>query len=200
MASSPVGSPSTQPSNWSPMVMAMVGTMGTLFLIFGYFNILRRCSFRSSLFTRNGQRSLLRDTNTDGNDLSLQFQSRGLDSFTVQMIPVTQFKRKSELDKENQGDKSTECTICLGEYEDDEWVKTLPICLHVFHVSCIDTWFQTHSSCPLCRSDVLELKGLDSTCESPHNREDVVEERSIIIYQALRSHILQNSNFARLES
>lgn len=198
MALSPAGSPSLQSSKWSPIVLAMVGTMGTLFLIFSYFNILRRCSFRSFLMSRDAQRRLLRDANTDGNDPSLHFQSRGLDSFSIQMMPVTQFNKKSESDKEKQGDKSSECAICLGEYEDDEWVKTIPNCFHVFHESCIDTWFQTHSSCPLCRLDVLDLDVSFSTCES-HVRDDGVEERSVF-YQALRSHILQNSNFARLES
>ncbi|KAD4584938.1 hypothetical protein R6Q59_036282 [Mikania micrantha] len=208
MALSPVGSPGSQPSRWSPLVMALVGTMGTLFLVFSYFNILRRCSFRSILSTENARRRLLRDANTDGNDpsLQLQLQSRGLDSFTAQMIPVTQFNRKSESDKGNEGDKtSTECAICLGEYEDDEWVKTIPNCFHVFHVSCIDTWFESHSSCPLCRSDVLDLEVSVSTCDqSPvgnhiiNIREGVVEETSVF-YQALRSHILQNSSFARLE-
>ncbi|KAF5809778.1 putative transcription factor C2H2 family [Helianthus annuus] len=196
MAPSPVGSPNPQPSHWSPLVLAIVGTMGTLFLVFSYFNILRHCSFRSILPTRNRQRRLLRDT--DVNDPSLHFQSRGLDSFIVKMIPVTQFIRKSESDK----GKSTECAICLGEYEDDEWVKTIPTCSHVFHVSCIDTWFQSHSSCPLCRSDVVDLEVSVSICESlgeNHVREDVVEERSVF-YQAIRSHILQNANFSRLES
>ncbi|KAK9053739.1 hypothetical protein SSX86_024813 [Deinandra increscens subsp. villosa] len=197
----PRGSPSPQPSKWSPIVIAMVVTMGTLFLLFSYFNILRRCSLRSILSTGNGRRPLLRDTNADGNIPSLRFQSHGLDSLVVQMIPVTQFNRKSETGKENRGDKSTECAICLGEYEDDEWVKTIPNCFHVFHVSCIDTWFETHSSCPLCRSDVLELELSVSTCEclgGDHITEDV-EERSVF-YQAFRSHIMQNSNFAMLEN
>ncbi|CAH1429596.1 unnamed protein product [Lactuca virosa] len=148
----------------------------------------------------NAQRRRLRDTNLDGNDPSLQFQSRGLDSFAVQMIPVTQFKKKIESDKVNHCDESTECSICLGEYEDDDWVKTIPNCSHVFHVSCIDTWFQTHSNCPLCRSDIFDLEVSVSTCGSRGNliREEVDEERSVF-YQTLRSHILQNSNFARLD-
>lgn len=202
MGLSPVESPGIQPSKWSPIVIAMVGTMGTLFLIFSYFNILSRCSFRSIIFSRNEQRRRLGDINTDGNDPSLHFQSRGLDSFTMQMIPVTKFMKISESDKENKGDQSIECAICLGEYEDDEWVKTIPNCFHVFHVSCIDTWFQTHSSCPLCRSDVFDHDVSVSTCESLGGnliREDVDEERSAF-YQGLRSHILQNSNLNMQEN
>lgn len=198
MALSPVGSPSFKPSKWSPIVIAMVGTVGTLFLILSYFNILRRFSFRSILSSRNGQSRRLSNTNSDGNNPSLHFQSRGLDSFTVQMIPITQFKDNMESDKVNQGDQSTECAICLGEYEDKEWVKTIPNCYHVFHVSCIDTWFQMHSSCPLCRSDVYDLEGCDSL-RTNLIREDVDEESSAF-YQALTSHILRNTNLDRLEN
>nr|XP_043638238.1 RING-H2 finger protein ATL16-like [Erigeron canadensis] len=205
MALSPVPSPGLKPSKWSPIVIAMVGTMGTLFLIFSYFNVLRRCSFRSLLSSRNDQRRRLSDANREGNDSSLHFQSRGIDSFTVQMIPVTPFKKTSEAGKvnNNQGDdhQSSECAICLGEYEDDEWVKTIPSCNHIFHVSCIDTWFQTHSNCPLCRSDVFDHLDVSvSTCDSLGRnliREDVDEDRSAF-YQSLRSHILQNSNLSRL--
>ncbi|KAL4558269.1 hypothetical protein LXL04_036467 [Taraxacum kok-saghyz] len=200
MASSPTQPPSLHHS-WSPIVIAIVGTMGTLFLVFSYFNILKRCSFRES--SRNGQRRRLRGTILDGNnDHSLQFQSRGLDSFAVQMIPATQFKKKKESDKViNQCDESTECAICLGEYEDDEWVKTIPNCSHVFHVSCIDTWFQTHSSCPLCRSDIFDLEVSVSECRSRGNNliGEAVDEERLVFYQTLRSHILQNSNFASLD-
>ncbi|KAI3806371.1 hypothetical protein L1987_22272 [Smallanthus sonchifolius] len=38
----------------------------------------------------------------------------------MQTIPVTQFQKESESDKANQGNLSTECPICLCEYEDDE--------------------------------------------------------------------------------
>ncbi|XP_024980919.1 RING-H2 finger protein ATL1-like [Cynara cardunculus var. scolymus] len=200
-ASSPAQSPSFQPSSWSPIVIAIIGTMGTLFLVFSYFNILRRCTLHNVFFSANGQRRRLHDTIPDGNDPSLQFQSRGLDSLTLQMMPVTQFEKKSK-SADKVVDQNTECAICLGEYEEDEWVKTIPNCCHVFHVACIDTWFQTHSSCPLCRSDVFDLEVSVSTCGSLGGnliREDVDEERSAF-YQALRSHILQNSNMARLEN
>ncbi|PWA76006.1 zinc finger, RING/FYVE/PHD-type [Artemisia annua] len=204
MTPSPTGSPGLQPSNLSPTVIAMVGAMGTLFLVFSYFNILRRCTFRSILSSGNGQRMRLSDTNLDGNDPTLQYHSRGLDSLTVKMIPLTKFKKKNESYKVNQGDRDegTECAICLGEYEDDEWVKSIPNCFHVFHELCIDTWFETHSSCPLCRSHVFDLEASFSTSETLEGnliREDVDEER-LSFYQSLRSHILQNSNLARSTS
>jgi hypothetical protein len=47
-----------------------------------------------------------------------------------------------------------ECAVCLSEFEDGERGRVLPKCEHTFHVHCIDTWFHTHSKCPLCRAPV----------------------------------------------
>lgn len=51
---------------------------------------------------------------------------------------------------------ATECPICLGDFEEGEKVRVLPKCNHGFHVSCIDTWLMSHSSCPNCRHSLLE--------------------------------------------
>ncbi|XXG71924.1 hypothetical protein AAC387_Pa07g1140 [Persea americana] len=45
----------------------------------------------------------------------------------------------------------TDCPICLAEFADGEAIRVLPQCGHVFHVSCVDTWLGSHSSCPSCR-------------------------------------------------
>ena len=47
------------------------------------------------------------------------------------------------------------CSVCLGAFQVGETVRLLPVCLHLYHVECIDP--DAHSTCPLCRS------GTDST-------------------------------------
>ncbi|XP_071721935.1 RING-H2 finger protein ATL80-like [Rutidosis leptorrhynchoides] len=47
--------------------------------------------------------------------------------------------------------KFTECAICLAEFVGEDEIRLLPQCGHAFHVSCIDTWLGSHSSCPSCR-------------------------------------------------
>ncbi|KAL8227768.1 hypothetical protein R6Q57_015352 [Mikania cordata] len=49
--------------------------------------------------------------------------------------------------------KEGTCVVCLGEFEENDEVRIMPGCAHVFHVSCIDMWLFSHDSCPLCRAN-----------------------------------------------
>ena len=52
------------------------------------------------------------------------------------------------------GKVKVECAVCLSEFEDDESVRLMPKCDHVFHRECIDMWLGCHVSCPVCRADL----------------------------------------------
>ncbi|KAA8547610.1 hypothetical protein F0562_004039 [Nyssa sinensis] len=73
------------------------------------------------------------------------FANRGLKKKILQSLP------KFTYDSAAKGKFSAECAICLAEYADGEEIKVLPQCGHGFHVTCIDTWLGSHSSCPSCR-------------------------------------------------
>ncbi|KAM3301906.1 E3 ubiquitin-protein ligase ATL41 [Capsicum chacoense] len=77
----------------------------------------------------------------------------GLDASVIASLPVFIFKKN---DHENN---SIECTVCLSVFEDGEKARTLPNCKHIFHAECIDMWFQTHSTCPICRTEAEPKKG-----------------------------------------
>lgn len=64
---------------------------------------------------------------------------------------ITMFKYRKD-DKLIDG---SDCSICLGEFQDDESLRLLPKCSHAFHVPCIDTWLRSHKNCPLCRAPVV---------------------------------------------
>ncbi|CAN6201419.1 unnamed protein product [Urochloa humidicola] len=51
------------------------------------------------------------------------------------------------------GEEEASCSVCLGVFQTGETVRLLPVCLHLFHVECIDPWLDMHSTCPICRSD-----------------------------------------------
>lgn len=71
----------------------------------------------------------------------------GLDSKILQSIHVVVFKSTDFKD-------GLECAVCLSDLVDGDKARILPRCNHGFHVDCIDMWFQSHSTCPLCRNTV----------------------------------------------
>lgn len=48
------------------------------------------------------------------------------------------------------------CIICREEMTGNGTSKKLP-CNHIFHVSCLRSWFQRQQTCPTCRMDILRL-------------------------------------------
>ncbi|KAF7834530.1 RING-H2 finger protein ATL2 [Senna tora] len=73
--------------------------------------------------------------------------SRGLDSALLSSLPVFAYSSKTH-------PECVECAVCLSEFEEGETGRVLPKCNHSFHTDCIDMWFKTHSTCPLCRAPV----------------------------------------------
>jgi len=51
-------------------------------------------------------------------------------------------------------ENKNECCICLSIFLDNEMVKVLIECQHVYHSQCLDMWLRAHSSCPLCRASL----------------------------------------------
>lgn len=73
----------------------------------------------------------------------------GLKKRELRRIPVVVYEAKP-------GASATDdCVICLGEFDDGERVRVLPVCHHGFHVQCIDMWLAAHPSCPTCRNSLL---------------------------------------------
>ncbi|KAG8082203.1 hypothetical protein GUJ93_ZPchr0014g47493 [Zizania palustris] len=84
----------------------------------------------------------------------------GLDEAAIDSIAVTRYHAGAGL----LG--AADCSVCLGEFQDGEFVRLLPKCGHAFHVPCIDTWLRAHVNCPLCRSDVLDAAAAATATES----------------------------------
>ncbi|KAI3450450.1 hypothetical protein Pfo_007115 [Paulownia fortunei] len=192
----PTASPGIDPSRWDPQVIGLVGLICSIFLLFSYYKILERNCAMFHVITLSRNSDQRRRLNEHLEEFSSQFRSRGLDSYIMHSLPITQIKKNKD---EESHPNNAECAVCLGEFEEEEWVKHLPNCSHVFHVSCIDTWFQTHSSCPLCRSYVCDINTPHESSMAMHsfletlNREDFHRERSEH-YQVVRSQVLQNAS------
>uniref|UniRef100_A0A1J3JXB5 RING-type E3 ubiquitin transferase n=1 Tax=Noccaea caerulescens TaxID=107243 RepID=A0A1J3JXB5_NOCCA len=71
-----------------------------------------------------------------------------LDPAVLEKIPIFVYS------SETHESPLEECSVCLSEFEEDDEGRLLPKCGHAFHVDCIDTWFRSRSTCPLCRAPV----------------------------------------------
>lgn len=84
----------------------------------------------------------------------IRLASTGLKKADLKSLPIVDYTSASEL----PSGMATDCPICLAEFGEGEKVRVLPVCNHAFHMECIDKWFTSHSSCPLCRHS-LNLLG-----------------------------------------
>ncbi|XP_019151043.1 PREDICTED: RING-H2 finger protein ATL51-like [Ipomoea nil] len=72
-----------------------------------------------------------------------------VENSVAELIPAHKYQKGVGMTREGDG----VCAVCLSEFEDGEELRTLPECMHSFHVACIDMWFYSHSNCPVCRTE-----------------------------------------------
>ncbi|KAK9056533.1 hypothetical protein SSX86_023895 [Deinandra increscens subsp. villosa] len=104
---------------------------------------------------------------------------RGLDAAFLKTIPVFIFDSSSSSKKDHH-DVEVECSVCLCELEQGEKTRILPKCNHVFHAECIDMWFHSHSTCPVCRNlvsgeETQEISVESLLLENNHDDEETHE-------------------------
>ncbi|KAL1553875.1 RING-type E3 ubiquitin transferase [Salvia divinorum] len=92
----------------------------------------------------------------------------GVNRKVIQQLPLFRF---ASLRGQKDG---LECAVCLTRFEAEEVLRLLPKCKHAFHVECVDTWLDQHSTCPLCRyrvrpEDVLLVDCYGSRHKALHN-------------------------------
>ncbi|KAI9106358.1 hypothetical protein K1719_021886 [Acacia pycnantha] len=111
---------------------------------------------------------------------SEQFNFCGIDKQVIQALPVFEFSLLKG-SKEGLG-----CVVCLSKFENGETLRLLPKCKHAFHMNCIDTWLEGHSTCPLCRCriDLEDIKNLTSSISSRFLRapSNLTEEPDLEIF------------------
>ncbi|ESQ34713.1 hypothetical protein EUTSA_v10009964mg [Eutrema salsugineum] len=103
--------------------------------------------------------------------------NKGLKKKVLQSLPKLTFSPESP-----SSEKFSECAICLTEFSAGDELRVLPQCGHGFHVSCIDTWLGSHSSCPSCRQILVVARchkcgGLPGSSSSGPESEPEIEIR-----------------------
>ncbi|KAG6582623.1 Brassinosteroid-responsive RING protein 1, partial [Cucurbita argyrosperma subsp. sororia] len=60
------------------------------------------------------------------------------------------------------------CAVCLCEFQDDEEVRFLKNCKHIFHKECLDGWMiRDQRSCPLCRTLIVPEESIPPLVDFP---------------------------------
>jgi len=132
------------PINGKIMVMAI--TVFILVMLFVFFLPFYSRWFSARLSRRNRRRSAsMRHRFYFIEEEPARLRNVGLDSAVLETLPIFVYKSQSFTD-------GLECAVCLCEFEENEKGRLLPNCRHNFHVECIDMWFRSHSTCPLCRT------------------------------------------------
>ncbi|KAL6144384.1 hypothetical protein ACLB2K_055077 [Fragaria x ananassa] len=98
--------------------------------------------------TRNTGRRRRRFVFAPGQESGAPTLRRGLDPLVLSSLPLIVFSPEDFKE-------GLECAVCLSDLVQGEKARLLPKCNHGFHVECIDMWFQSHSTCPLCRNAVV---------------------------------------------
>ncbi|ESW09647.1 hypothetical protein PHAVU_009G144600 [Phaseolus vulgaris] len=96
-------------------------------------------------------------------------KNSGIDRSVVESLPVFRF---GALRGQKEG---LDCAVCLTKFEAAEVLRLLPKCKHAFHVECVDTWLDAHSTCPLCRyrvdpEDILLVEDAKAFRQSQQQR------------------------------
>ncbi|XP_073030459.1 RING-H2 finger protein ATL16-like [Primulina eburnea] len=136
------------------IAVAIIGILATALLLVGYYVFVIKCClnwhqidlldrFSSSRRRRAGNHLLSR---------SPVPENRGLTEAAIRSIPVFKFNKGNG--KEPAVQNSSECVVCLIEFQEEEQLRIIPNCGHFFHIDCIDVWLQNNANCPLCRTSV----------------------------------------------
>lgn len=146
---------SSSDSSFPIIAIAVIGILATAFLLVSYYVFVIKCCLnwhridllrRFSLSRRRPEDPLMA--------YSPAMEHRGLDESVIRSIPIFQFKKETS--------PVCECAVCLNEFQEEEKLRMIPNCAHVFHIDCIDVWLQNNANCPLCRTSISS-----STCRFP---------------------------------
>ncbi|XP_061346945.1 RING-H2 finger protein ATL52-like [Gastrolobium bilobum] len=146
---------------FSPLIVAVIGILTSTFILVTYYTIISRfCRHRGRINDPSSSQIDHEDGDAMNRDLAQVSSPSGLDEALIKSITVCEYKKGCGLVE------GSDCSVCLSEFQENENLRLLPKCNHAFHLPCIDTWLKSHSSCPLCRSNI------SSTITSSTNQRD----------------------------
>ncbi|WOG96447.1 hypothetical protein DCAR_0415782 [Daucus carota subsp. sativus] len=144
---------SSSGSKISPFVLIIIVVLAVLFFISGLLHLLVRFLTKHSSSTASQSDRFPEISSADALQRQLQqlfhLHDSGLDQAFIDALPVFVYKEIKGLKQ------PFDCAVCLCEFNENDKLRLLPTCSHAFHLSCIDTWLLSNSSCPLCRGTLF---------------------------------------------
>ncbi|XP_043687511.1 RING-H2 finger protein ATL40-like [Telopea speciosissima] len=137
-----------QTNNFAITVFTICGASIFLLLIYRYVLCLARDNVTANSEADQSIESL--EADPQGQVQSQERPYNALDPFIIATLPVYVYK---QIDQPNN-DGTRDCAVCLSSFENEEIAMLLPNCKHMFHEQCINMWFSSHSTCPICRRRV----------------------------------------------
>lgn len=64
---------------------------------------------------------------------------------------------------DSESEREETCSICRGDYSENNIARIINVCEHKFHSSCLDNWLSRNRTCPLCRAGVVESNTSETT-------------------------------------
>ncbi|XP_071724126.1 RING-H2 finger protein ATL39-like [Rutidosis leptorrhynchoides] len=174
----------------NPKMAVVLVILVIAFLMMGFLSVfVRRCAQRQLQGRYDPPLALL------GAGRLSRRSARGLDAQVIKSFPTFLYSKVKGL---RIGQGSLECAICLNEFEDDETLRLIPTCNHVFHPDCIDAWLNSHNTCPVCRANLVPKPSDASSINSVQDVEPPVQletrpddnDGQILIHVA--EHVLQS--------
>ncbi|KAF8113319.1 hypothetical protein N665_0051s0014 [Sinapis alba] len=146
-------------TNFPIIVVAVIGILATALLLVSYYVFVIKCCLNWHRIDILGRFSLSRRRRRNDHGPIMLYSpriNRGLDESVIRAIPILKFnKRRDGEEKEKEKENtSQECSVCLNEFQEEEKLRIIPNCSHLFHIDCIDIWLQNNANCPLCRTRV----------------------------------------------
>lgn len=74
--------------------------------------------------------------------------------FNNTKIKLYSTENNNETDEEGNVEEIPKCSICLENIENNQIIREITKCKHIFHVECADKWFENNIKCPNCRQDI----------------------------------------------
>ncbi|XP_056682454.1 RING-H2 finger protein ATL11-like [Spinacia oleracea] len=126
----------TSESSWGALNEGLLIVVSVVLLVVVYYLVARSCLNRHR--GRSAQETAPR-------------AQVGLDSSVLETFPVIVYPNVSGLGVDKG---PSECAVCLSLFEENEKLRMLPKCKHVFHLDCVNRWLAGHTTCPFCRDDL----------------------------------------------